>query len=127
MMGIDYGTKRIGVAFTDDSGVMAFPHAVVPNDGRVVEILETLIKERGVARIIVGHSKDLGGKDNAVQADISDFIGDLTLRTGLPIELEPEQYSTQAALRLQGRNEMTDASAAALILDSFIIRNKKNL
>jgi RNase H-fold protein (predicted Holliday junction resolvase) len=47
---------------------------------------------------------------------------DLTLNLGLPIELEPEQYTTQEAIRLQGRNEMTDASAASVILNSYLLK-----
>ena len=51
---------------------------------------------------------------------------DLTLEVGLPIHLEPRLYTTQAALRLQGRNAMTDAAAATLILDNYLVKNKKN-
>ncbi len=124
-MGIDYGTKRVGIAFTDEGGAMAFPHAVVPNDNKLVATISSLAGEKKVGTIIIGHSMNLDGSDNKVQQGITELIGDLTLETGLPIELEPEQYSTQAALRLQGRTEMTDASAAALILESYLTRTKQ--
>jgi RNase H-fold protein (predicted Holliday junction resolvase) len=51
-------------------------------------------------------------------------MSDLTLQVGVPVHLEPEQYTTQEAVRFQGRNEKTDASAAAIILNSFITRTK---
>ncbi len=124
-MGIDYGTKRVGVAFTDDAGMMAFPYKVLPNDAQLLPTLEALANEKSVTTIIIGHSKDRDGNDNRIQEKVNELIGDLTLATGLPIELEPEQYSTQAALRIQGRTDMTDASAAALILESYLTRTNK--
>lgn len=125
LMGIDFGTKKVGVAFTDESGAMAFPHGVVPNSSKLLDVLTGLIDEKGVTEIVIGHSLGKDGKANVVQAGIDALVLDLTLQTGLPVHLVPEQYTTQAALRIQGRNDQTDASAAALILDNFIITKKK--
>lgn len=122
LMGIDYGTKRVGVAFSNDDGTMAFPHKVLKNDSELIENLSSLIEERKAERIVVGHSLDLKGSPNELNTAIEAFVGELTLHTGLPIHLEPEQFSTQAALRIQGRNAHTDASAAALILESYILK-----
>lgn len=126
-MGIDYGTKRVGVALTDESGSMAFPHDVFPNDEKLLSIIEALVEEKKVGEIVVGHSLGRDGKDNKVQADINEFIGDMTLRVPVPMHLEPEQYSTQEALRLQERNPKTDASAAAIILNAYLSRKKNNV
>ena len=126
-MGIDYGTKKVGVAFSDEGGVMAFPHDVLKNDGTLLDALEMLIAEKGVDEIVVGHSLDRAGSPNAVHAEVEEIIGDLTLRTGLPIHLEPEQYSTQEAARIQGKGEKTDASAAAIILNSYLTKLKNTL
>lgn len=120
ILGIDYGTKRVGLALTDEKGVMAFPHSVVQNGGRLMETLEMLIEREGVEKIVVGYSLNREGNPNQIHNAVKELIGDLTLRTGLPIELEPEQYTTQEAKRLQGKNEMTDASAAAIILNSYL-------
>lgn len=125
LMGIDYGTKRVGIALTDEGGNMAFPHIVLDNDDKLSKRIEALVGERSVKEIVIGHSLDRNNVANTVQADIDELILDLTLATGLPIHLEPEQYSTQAALRLQGRTGQTDASAAALILDAYISKHKK--
>ncbi len=123
-MGIDYGTKRVGVAFTDESGTMAFPHGVIPNSPKLLDVLCGLIAEKSVGVIVLGHSLNKDGKANAVQAAIEGLLLDLTLATGLPVHLQPEQFSTQAALRIQGRNDMTDASAAALILESYLTQTQ---
>jgi putative Holliday junction resolvase len=123
-MGIDYGTKNVGIALSDESGRMAFPNAVLPNNKHLLVALVSLITKEKVAEIIIGHSLDRNGKPNAVHAEVESLMLDLTLETGLPIHLQSEQYSTQAAIQLQGKNAQTDASAAALILDSFITKQK---
>jgi RNase H-fold protein (predicted Holliday junction resolvase) len=55
-------------------------------------------------------------------SSITALIGDLTRALSIPIHLEPEHYSTHAAVRLQGRSDMTDAAAAAILLNSYLER-----
>ena len=121
-MGIDFGSKKIGIAFTDDAGLMAFPFKVVPNDEKFFSYIESLISEKGVKEIVIGHSLNNQGEPNKIHSAVEEFINDVTLNIGIPVHLEPEQYSTQQAKQIQGKSELTDASAAALILDSFITK-----
>jgi putative Holliday junction resolvase len=123
LLGIDYGTKRVGIALTDEGGQMAFPHVVLPNDNSLLKEIECIIKERQVGRIVIGHSLSKKGEPNPVHEAVEEFIQDLTLATGLPVELEPEQYTTQEAVRLQGRNTLVDASAATIILNSYLSKH----
>ena len=62
ILGIDYGSKRVGTALTDDKGMMAFPHEVFPNDAKLIVNLEGLIKEKGVGEIVIGHSLGRDGQ-----------------------------------------------------------------
>jgi len=130
LMGIDYGTKRVGVALTEEDGSMAFPFATYANDDSLVARIVALVEEKDVGGVIVGKSHDLDGTPNRVQKDIDAFVAALRERfplrgkRSLAITLEPEQFSTQAALRIQGRTKETDASAAALILDAYITRKR---
>ncbi|HMA79138.1 MAG TPA: Holliday junction resolvase RuvX [Candidatus Paceibacterota bacterium] len=121
-LGIDYGTKRVGLALSDERGQMAFPHDVVPNSPELVSTLESVIAEQHVEAIVIGHSKQLNGSDNPLHEAVTELVTDLTLATGLPIHLEPEQYTTQEAVRWQGRTDKTDAAAAAIILNSYLSR-----
>lgn len=123
-MGIDYGSKKVGIAFTDESGTMAFPHGVIPNDNKLLSAIVSLVKDKKVAEIVIGHSLNKDGKENKIHSSVEELMMDLTLEFGIPIHLEPEQYSTQQAIRIQGKNAQTDAAAAAIILDSFITRKK---
>jgi putative transcription antitermination factor YqgF len=124
LLGIDYGTKKVGLALTDESGVMAFPHGVIPNDASFVQNIVVLIEEKAVAEIVIGQSLNLDGTPNPVQANIESFITDLTLQTPIPIHLEPEQMTTQQAAATTGRNGQTDAAAAALILESYLAKQR---
>ncbi len=123
-MGIDYGTKKVGIAFTDESGLMAFPHGVVPNSAKLLDVIIGLINDKRVGEIVIGHSLNKNGQPNAVHVAVEALMLDITLATGLPVHLEPEQFTTQAAIRLQGKTADTDASAAALILDGYLTKKK---
>jgi putative Holliday junction resolvase len=125
LMGIDYGKKRVGVAISDEIRLMAFPHIVFRNDADLIKNLSQVITDKKIGEIVIGHSLDKEGNPNLIHKKVEELMTDLTLETGLPIHLEPEQYTTQAALRIQGRNAMTDAAAATLILDNFLSKNKK--
>ncbi len=123
-MGIDFGHKKVGLALTDEAGMMAFPHGVLKNDAELLKQVVSLAEEKAVTEIVIGHSLDKEGKANKIHSQVEEFIGDLTLQLGVPIHLEPEQYSTFEATRIQGKNEHTDAAAAAIILNSYITRRK---
>ncbi len=124
LLGIDYGSKKTGLALTDESGKMAFPHSVVPTDAKLLTTIETLIMKEKVGEIVLGYSLNRDGKPNAVHAAAEELMLDLTLSVGLPVHLQPEQYTTQAAIQIQGRTTQTDASAAALILDAYLTKKK---
>ena len=124
LMGIDYGTKRVGIALSDDKALMAFPHVVLKNDATLIKEIERIAEKEKVKQIIIGHSVNRDGKPNAIHATIEELIQDITLNIGLPVELEPEQYTTKEAIRFQGKTDLTDASAASIILNSYIVRNQ---
>ncbi len=123
-LGIDYGTKRVGIALSDEMGHMAFPHSVIVNDVKLQDTIEKIVHENKVGAIVIGHSVNNQGVANNVHAAVEALVLNLTLALGLPIHLEPEWYTTQEAMRFQGKNALKDASAAAIILDSFLRKQK---
>lgn len=119
LMALDFGEKRVGVASTDDSGEFALPRQTLPNDEALLDkVLELKLKE-GISKIIIGESKNLDGSPNAIMGAVEDFKRRLEER-GVEVALHPEIFTTMEARRLQGNNELTDASAAALILKSYL-------
>jgi len=125
-LGIDFGEKRIGVAISDDSGRLAFPHSVLENGKNILTDVEKIIKSENVEKIIIGESKDFEGKDNKVMEEIRKFKKLLEEKFGLPVIFEPEFMTSSQAKILQGENALHDASAAAIILQSFLDKNKKS-
>lgn len=123
-MGIDYGSKRVGIAFSDEAGLMAFPDQVLENNETLISAVIDLVNEKDVSEIVIGHSLGRDGEANTIHDAVTEFISELTLQAAVPIHLEPEQYTTQEAIRFQGRTDKTDAAAAAVILNSYIIRTK---
>ncbi len=119
-LGIDYGTKRVGIAISDDSGRVAFPQRVVPNTPVLAETIAFFVDELKVGAVVVGESYDLSGRENPVQKDIIQFVQALEKRTGLPVYFEREYWTSQEARRTQGMTDMNDASAAALILQRYL-------
>lgn len=118
-MALDYGEKRVGVASTDETGEFALPRAVWSNDSRLLDkILEFKLKE-GVEKVVIGESKNFSGEANPIMEKILELKEALEEK-GVEVELHPETLSTVEARRIQGNTELTDASAAALVLRSYI-------
>lgn len=134
-VGIDYGTKRIGVAVSDETATLAFPLATVPANQESLSRVVELAKENGAEKIVIGESRDLQGGANAVMEDIEQFKKDLEALSGLPCEYEREfftsamasrQFAPQEGSRKQNPpHDTLDASAAALILQSYLDRQKQ--
>jgi putative Holliday junction resolvase len=127
-LGIDFGTKKLGLALSDEAGVMGFPHSIIPNTGHLVEELSALIAKEGVEEVVIGESKMLSGEENPVAQKARELAKELTRLSGVPVSFEPEMFTTQEARRdMEGLRTITgdvDSSAAALILTSFL--DKKN-
>lgn len=121
-LGIDYGSKKIGIARSDASGTMAFPVSVIPNNTNHKTLFEVIQKENPDA-IVIGESKNLNGNHNALTGAITELVTDITLQFGIPTHTAPEHFTSVEAKR-NTKKELADASAAALILQGFIDTQK---
>ena len=119
-LGIDFGTKRIGIALSDESGTIAFPELVLTNSKEVPQDIAMLVKERNVARIVLGESLDYHNRPNAIATSIAYFKEELEKCVEIPVIYAPEQMSSVAAERFQGKHALLDASAAAVILQWYL-------
>ncbi len=126
-LGIDYGTKKVGLALSDEAGTMGFPFEIVPNDAKLSDALALLVEVEHIEGIIIGDSRDFAGNPNPV-ANPAHALGDeLAERTGVAVHYEPEMLTTQEARRdFKGihshKRGDVDSSAAALILTSYLSR-----
>jgi len=127
-LGIDFGSKRVGIALSDESGDFALPYGVIENNEHLIREIRELCTINNVGEVVVGESKDFNGMDNAIMQEITPFVEKLKEVLGVPVELHPEFLTSSQAERLQGKNDMLDASAAALILSSYLdLKKNKEL
>ncbi len=126
LLGIDFGSKRVGIAVADTEAGLAFPKGVIPNDKFLLGEIKNLCTGYGTELIVIGESKDLDGKENKIMKDIKLFKKMLEQDLQIDVVFEPEFMSSQQALHLQEDTKLLDASAAAVILQSYIdkLKNK---
>lgn len=122
-LGIDYGEKRIGIAVSDDGGMLAFPHATVENTPAAFSEIQRICDEEKVDTVVIGIPVSFSGGISP-QARIVQRFGDaLAAVVHCPIVYENELFTTTMAQRSGASKAMVDKSAAAIILQSWIDRN----
>jgi len=124
-LGIDYGTKRVGTALTDQERQMAFPDEVLTNDSHLIEKIQNKIKKENITKVIIGESKNYKMEDNAIMSDIIDLKDVIEKTMEIDVVLEPEFMSSMQAEKIQGKNDMIHASAASIVLQSYLDKRKK--
>ncbi|OGG55185.1 hypothetical protein A3D62_00145 [Candidatus Kaiserbacteria bacterium RIFCSPHIGHO2_02_FULL_49_11] len=124
ILGIDYGSKRVGVAISDDTTTLAFPKAVLRNSHTLMGELRATVEANGVSEIVVGKSLNLDLSDNLLMEDIRRFAERLHKETKTPVHFEPEYFTSVEARKGETPPALVDASAAALILQRFL--DKRN-
>ncbi len=141
-LGIDYGTKRIGVAISDEGGTLAFPKEIVPNDQYTYKRFREILERENISEIVVGESVDFSGSLNALSARIEVFILEMQDEFKLPVHKQKE-FLTSVEARKAGNSKLdynlsqshsrvkqiksgrVDASAAALILQRYLDKVNK--
>jgi putative Holliday junction resolvase len=119
-LAIDHGTKKIGLAFSDELEILASPFEVWPQEeARTLERLARLCKEEGVQALAMGLPRHKDGAESATAPAARAFGEALAGRTGLPLRFVNEHLSTAEAER-EKRKAMLDAAAAAVILSELL-------
>ncbi len=115
----------MGVAISDDRGDFSYPLIVLQNSADLVNEIAKICAENKISEIVVGESRNFSQNENDIMKEITPFVKSLENTLGLPVHMHPEFLTSLEAERLQGHNDMHDASAAALILKSYLDTNKK--
>ena len=130
-LGIDLGSKRIGVALSDSAGSVATPYEVVPRSGdrqRDHRHIADLAAEAGAVCLVVGLPLSLDGSDGPAATAARAEAEELAAATGLPVELWDERLTTVTAdrdlqaldLRAPARRRVVDKVAAAVLLQAWL-------
>ena len=123
ILGIDYGSKRVGVAVSDENRQFALPVSVVSNTITLLEEIQKIAIDNESREIVMGESRNYKGEPNEILLDSMEFKKKLE-KDGFTVHFEPEFMTSVQAERWQGKSILTDASAAAIILQSYLDRGR---
>ena len=129
LLGVDYGTKRVGLAFADELLVaMPLPAAVQATEEERLAHLLKFVKERRVQEIVVGLPYNMDGTIGFKAKEAQAFAEKLGKLTGLPVHLSDETLTSYAAEQTVSKKDrrdvrasgIVDSRAAALILQEYL-------
>lgn len=134
LLGIDYGTKRIGLASGDDTIAMAFPLRSIDGGARAVGDVADFAAKEGASLIVVGIPRRMTGDTEASKGETEEkalaFVEALRAATKIPVDTEDERLTSAYADAVRvssgaGKKGFDrDAVAAAAILESYMQRMK---
>ncbi len=133
ILGIDYGTKRIGLALSDEAGIFAFPYKAVvyTNEKQAIEEILAVIKKEKVQAVVFGLPLSLSGKLERNSKEAKKFADNLKKEITIPLYLQDERFSTKEAIsylrqkKKKISKEEKDCAAACLILQTFLDKQRK--
>jgi putative Holliday junction resolvase len=129
-MGLDYGSRRIGVAICDELGLTAQGAATINRKNRQADIdaITDLVRHYDIERIIIGYPLRLDGSEGIQCEKVNRFCRQLEARLSLPVIRQDETLSTKEAeeilchtgMRPKKRKEIVDRVAASIILQGYL-------
>ena len=135
-LGIDYGTKRMGLAWADDLGIALPLKAIRGTDSDAcLNELSKEIKERKIDQIVIGYPLHMDGRKGKRTEEVDQFVKILKASFALPVHRVDERLTSHAAEEALGKNAKSkktlksgkvDATAASLILKDFLSRDTRD-
>jgi putative Holliday junction resolvase len=130
VLAIDHGTKRMGIAVSDELGMIAHPLEFVlaePFD-KFLARLKELIQEKQVELLLVGMPRNMDGSYGPAALKVQEFVTVLKEAVAIPIKTWDERLTSaqanrfliQADVRREKRKEKVDKMAAAILLQSYL-------
>lgn len=136
IMGLDYGSKTVGVALSDELGITAQPIMTIERKSenklrKTLAQIEELIDTYKVSFVVLGYPKNMNNTEGPRVEATKVFKEHLERRTGLEVILQDERLSTAeseriliaSGVRRENRKEYIDKMAAAVILQSYLDAN----
>ncbi len=128
ILGVDYGSKKIGLALGDENLKLVIPIKSIPNDGSVYSKILDLLKEYRVSKIVIGLPLTLRGNEGQRAKEVREFANKLKsfLTEGVEIVFWDERFTTEEAYRyLEGyswrkKKDYKDSISAFIILSEYL-------
>jgi putative Holliday junction resolvase len=125
VLGVDYGTKRLGLAVSSPEGTYALPLRTVEmeNPNRAVAEVESVVSEEGVTTVVVGRPTH-DGPGSSITSAVDAFVDALRRTLKVPVTTIDEAFTSAAAEMMLGnrrdRQGALDATSATLILQEYL-------
>lgn len=130
VLAIDHGTKRMGIALSDPSGIIAQPLEFIPAEpfAKLLDRLKELIRDKQVEMILIGMPRNMDGSYGPAAQKVQQFAAALKDAIAIPIKTWDERLTSAQAnrfllegnVRRQDRKEKVDKAAAAILLQSYL-------
>jgi putative Holliday junction resolvase len=130
VLAIDHGSKRMGIALSDETATIAQPLEFIPAEpfNDFLARLKHLIVEKQVDQILVGMPRNMDGSYGPAALKVQEFVAVLKETTAVPIKTWDERLTSaqanrmliQADVRRDKRKQRIDAAAAAILLQSYL-------
>jgi putative Holliday junction resolvase len=129
-LGIDHGTKRIGIAISDELGIIAQPLEFIPAEpfADFLRRLKEIIREKQVEQLVLGMPRNMDGSYGPAALKVQEFAAVLRDSVAVPLALWDERLTSaqanrfliEANVRRAQRKEKVDKTAAAILLQSYL-------
>jgi putative holliday junction resolvase len=131
ILGIDYGSERIGLALSDPLGIIATPFGAYRNTPTVLEEIAALVAQEHITAVVVGWPLNLKGEEGMKAKEVGAFVERLDARLGMTAVRLDERFTTTIAKQTMidlGTKKKTrqtdrgrvDAMAAAVLLQGYL-------
>ena len=130
ILAIDHGTKRMGIALSDETRTIAQPLEFIPAEpfADFLARLKQLITEKQVDQILIGMPRNMDGSYGPAALKVQEFVAVLKETIAVPIKTWDERLTSaqanrmliQAEVRRDKRKQRVDAAAAAILLQSYL-------
>ena len=130
VLGIDYGDARIGVALSDELGILASPLQTYKSQSmrKDIDYIASIAKENNCGKIVIGLPLNMNGTEGDRVSKTKSFGNVLEKVAGIPVVYKDERLTTvqverffeQANVKKDKRKQIVDKTAAVLILQSYL-------
>lgn len=126
ILGIDYGTKRVGLAISDELGLLARELSIV-SPTEFFRSIPKLIEQYEVGDIVLGVPYNMSGQDTDKTREARAFKIKLEELAGMPVHEMDERLSSQMAQNISGSSTGLDSLAAQIILQNYLNQKKSSM
>jgi putative Holliday junction resolvase len=138
ILGIDYGTRRIGLAISDPLRILATSYGALTNESDVIGQLRQILEKEQITLIVVGMPLSLSGKKTAKANEVEEFVELIRAQCRVEVVFWDERFSTSIARQSmlamgtkkkerRRRDGRIDSMAAAIILQGFLDSTKRSM